>query len=133
MTHPPIDLSWDKVKKQGISIGTIVTAIAAYGYMFYWLDANFVSEVQGDHIKEKVEDNRMLITEHITEFRIANALGSVRQLENAAYQIMKEEERNGSSTALEARKKQVDDDLTIAKEYKTCIINNRPNCVYLKK
>ena len=131
-----IDLSWSKIKTQGVSIGTIVTAITAYTYMFYWLDANFVSEVQGAEITLKVEANHALIVDFKDEYRIKNALDSVRDLKYMRDELEEKELRDGKSELLTIRRRENKADLETATEYKECVLmpaQIRPKCKFLAR
>ncbi len=131
-----IDLSWDKIKHWKLSIGTIASMIVAYGWLMYWMDANFISEVQGAHITTKVEDNKKLIEEHIEEYRITNVMDSIRQLKYVNYELEQQEARDGFSQLLSDRRQEVENDLEQAQEYKICLLKPpeiRPKCEYLAK
>ena len=131
-----IDLSWDKIKHWKLSIGTIASMIVAYGWLMYWMDANFISEAQGAQITTKVEDNKQLIVDLTDEFRFTNVMNNIRDLKNIDYQLEQQELRDGLSQLLTDRRHDVKDDLESAVEYKECILKPlkiRPKCEFLTK
>ncbi len=128
-----VSQSWESLTGKSLSIYGIITGFMAYGAMIVWLNLNYMSTAKGDHLTQKVETNRLLIVDVGKEISIANALGTVSRLETRRDYLLDIELRDGESAALTVRKNTVTADLTIANEYKHCVLNEQPNCQYLKK
>ena len=131
-----IDLSLKKLTGKNISIGTLVTGFLAYGAMLTWMNANFITEVQGAQITTSVEDNRQLIVDLTDEFRITTVMNTIRQLKYADFQLEIQENDNGPSSLLNDRRRDVKTDLEQAIEYKDCLLKPeqiRPKCKFLAR
>ena len=133
MTRKPINESWQNLTGKDLSIYGIVTGFLAYGAMIVWLNLNYMSTAAGADLTAKVETNRLLIVDVAKEISISNALGTVSRLETRRDYLHDIEIRDGPSAALSVRKSTVAADLTVAVEYKNCIIKEETGCQYLKK
>ncbi len=135
-TRKVIDVTWEKLSGKHISLGTLALCVVAYGMMFAWMDENFISEAQGAQISINVEANHALIIDFKDEYRIKNALDSVRALKYQRDNLEEKELRDGPSALLTARKRENKADMDIATEYKNCVmlpINIRPKCHFLRE
>ncbi len=131
-----IDVTWEKLSGKHISLGTLVLCVVAYGIMFTWMDENFISEAQGAQISTNVEANHSLIMDFKDEYRIKNALDSVRALKYQRDDLEEKELRDGKSELLTIRRRENKADLEIATEYKNCVILPiliRPKCHFLRE
>ncbi len=131
-----IDITWSKLSGKHISLGTLASGVVAFGVMVTWMDENFISEVQGAQISIDVEANHSLIMDFKDEYRIKNALDSVRALTYQRDDLEEKELRDGPSELLTARKRENKVDLEIATEYKNCVIlpiTIRPKCHFLRE
>jgi len=132
----PIDLSWEKLSGKHISLGTLATGVIAYGMMIVWLNENFFSEAQGAEITTKVDANHSLIVDFKDEYRIKNALDTVRALKYMRDDLAEKESRDGKSDLLTERRRENKTDLEVAIDYKDCLlipVDNRPKCQFLIK
>jgi len=115
---------------------------------YFWLDATFISKAEAaqkteavenklsakvEQVEEKVELTNNLLRTHIHEFDIINAINRVENLEaeKRAFEML--EAVGVQSDKSNASKQAVADKLENAKEYRDCLLQNRPNCILLKE
>ena len=119
-------LFWGKVMEQGlgvlknekVSLAFLVSALSMVVYAYAWANENFVKQQDFDELKS-------LLVNHTEEFRITDAAQIVRDLQlqkQVALATGKPQEEIGH----------IDDDIRAAQAYKSCLIEQKPNCKHLK-
>jgi len=137
--NKPID--WETIKKQKISIGTLVIMAGfllwAYGPAKGWLSDNFVSKVQAAQTATKITQQLDKIettqTDHIKEYRIDRALEGVSRFENKLYYMGRDLNESGQDPEANPRWQELSTDLQRAEQYRDCLLLNRPNCEHLNR
>jgi len=115
---------------------------------YFWLDATFITKAEAsekreqienklsekvEKVEQKVEVTNILLRTHIHEFDIINAINRVESLE-AEKRSIELLESLGTETAQSKSNKEVNaEKLEHAKEYRDCLLQDKPNCSLLKE
>ena len=134
-------MDWDILKKKHVSIGLLITlAMAGWwllGQSNAWHQATFVTRAEAAQSSEKIsgqlDQNQRILTDHIAEFRIKNALDRVDDLEMKLYYLDRDEEERGVTGSSAERRRDYTNELGNAEAYRDCLLNNRPNCEHLAR
>jgi hypothetical protein len=121
-----VALFWGNVMEQGlgilknekVSLAFLVSVLSMAIYAYAWANESFVKQQDFDELKS-------LLVNHTEEFRITDAAQIVRDLQlqrQVALATGKPEEEITD----------IDDDIRAAQAYKSCLIEQKPNCKHLK-
>lgn len=117
---------WGKVMEQGlgilknekVSLAFLISVMSMAVYAYAWANENFVKQQDFDELKS-------LLVNHTEEFRITDAAQIVRDL-----QLQKQVALATGKPEEEIQ--HIDADIEQAQAYKSCLIDQRPNCKHLK-
>lgn len=131
-----IEQGWSYVKDKDVSLGLLV--VCGIILAFTWLYANevFIPRAEAEEnvktLQQAVEQLAEKQDTHIKDWRIRTAVESVERIETEMWHLKEHEMLAGESMATEDRERYLKAKLGHAKEYKDCVINNRPNCEHLR-
>ena len=143
---PVID--WEFLRKKRITVATLVMFSAAAWYAIdasaRWHVRTFVTiptalaatqsvTMQIETNAELLRDQGDKLDDHITEFRLQNAIEKVDLFEERLYFLERDTNERGQTPDSDIRKKDLENDLKHAIEYRDCLLNERPNCEILKR
>jgi len=128
----------------------IIVGISAVQYSESILDWRFVTEAEAreraieitkqvEELKSQVTSSNRLIQTHIKDFDtlskqllIADAISTYKATNEKLWLHQRDEQVNGETEASARRRHELETELVQAKEYRDCIISEKPNCSALR-
>ena len=118
-------ITWEVVKSQQISIGTLIVCAFVFLWFRGWLGDNFVTKAEASdynrQVTAQISDNTLLLTALTKEIRVAAIYGRVGTLEAKVYVM----QRDGANPSF---LKEETDRLGRAIEYRDCLLANNRSC-----
>jgi len=136
------------------SVGALIIIfgiiLAAFSWGFKLVDSSFLTDsayaadklvMQGRVSDLRIEQakQRKLMEKHILDFKgltkniqLADAVSTYRNAEQALYLHKLDEERNGKTTQSATRRQELTFERDESKDFRDCVVNNRPNCEALR-
>lgn len=115
----------DMLRQEKISGSVLAFVVLLAWYAYGWAGEEFVSADEFKQLNKEFKELNNAITDHVDDMKIVNASQLIRDKE-LSMQL-------GMAVGLnESEMEHLESEIRKAKEYRKCLIDQRPNCKHLK-